>query len=54
MSRAMATATPNKFLLEPFTGSKDFANYLMHFELLAQLRKWRRPEPREGIEVEII
>ena len=27
-----------------FTGSKDLENYVMHFELLAELQKWKKTE----------
>ena len=42
----MAAGSVSKMLLpEAFTGSNDFESYLIHFELLAELQKWKRTEP---------
>ena len=34
-------------LPEAFTGSNDLESYVTHFELLAELQKWRRTELKE-------
>ena len=42
----MAAGSVSKMLLpEAFTGSNDFKSYLTHFELCAELQKWKRTEP---------
>ena len=42
----MAAGSVSKMLLpEAFAGSNDFESYLTHFELLAELQKWKRTEP---------
>ena len=39
----MATGSTSRLLLpEAFTGSNDLESYVTHFELLAELQKWRR------------
>ena len=41
----MAAGSVSKMLFrEAFTGSNNFESYLTHFELLAELKKWKRTE----------
>lgn len=49
----MAGNTSKMLLPEPFTGSNDFESYVTHFELLANLQKWKRMEGTTGNEHEV-
>ena len=41
----MATGSNSRILLlEAFTGPNDLESYVTHFELLAELQKWKRNE----------
>ena len=41
----MTTSSISRVLLpEAFTGSNDLESYVTHFELLAELQKWRSTE----------
>ena len=49
----MATGSTSRMLLpEAFTGSNDLESYLTHFELLAELQKWKRTERDPAREVD--
>ena len=49
----MATgSTSRMLLLEAFTGSNDLESYMTHFELLAELQKWKRTEGDPAREVD--
>ena len=48
----MATGSTSRMLLpEAFTGSNDLESYVTHFELLAELQKWKRTEADPAREV---
>ena len=49
----MACHSTETLLPESFTGSKDFQNYVTHFELWPLLPKWQRKETINGAETEI-
>ena len=49
----MATGSTSRMLLpEAFTGSNDLKNYVTHFELLAELQKWKGTEEDPAREVD--
>ena len=49
----MATGSTSRMLLpEAFTVSNDLESYLMHFELLAELQKWKRTEVDPAREID--
>ena len=49
----MATGSTSRMLLpEAFTGSNDSESYVTHFELLAELEKWKRTEGDPAREVD--
>ena len=49
----MATVSTSRMLLpEAFTGSNDVESYVTHFELLAELPKWKRAEGDPAREVD--
>ena len=49
----MATGLTSRLLLpEVFTGSNDLESYVTHFELLAELQKWKRTEVDPACEVD--
>ena len=48
----MAWQSSKTVLTELFTGENDLKNYVTHFELLSQLRKWQREETIKGAETE--
>ena len=49
----MTTGSTSRMLLpEAFTGSNDSESYMTHFELLAELQKWRRTEGDPACEVD--
>ena len=49
----MATGSTSRMLLpEAFTGSNDLESYVTHFELLAELQKWKRTEGDPAREVD--
>ena len=49
----MATGSTSRMLLpEAFTGSNNLESYVTHFELLAELQKWKRTEGDPAREVD--
>ena len=49
----MATGSTSRMLLpEPFSITNNLKNYVMHFELLAELQKWKRTEGDPAREVD--
>ena len=49
----MATGSNSRMLLpETFPGSNDLETYVTHFELLAELQKWKRTEGIPAREVD--
>ena len=49
----MAAGLTSRMLLpEAFTGSNNLESYVTHFELLAELQKWRRTEGDPAREVD--
>ena len=49
----MATGSNSRMLLpEPSTGSNDMESYVTHFELIAELQKWKRTERDPAREVD--
>ena len=49
----MATGSTSRMLLpEDFTGSIDLESYVTHFELLAELQKWKRTEGDPAREID--